>query len=91
MPTVFILQAEVDYFLCHEELAGQMKQLVGLLRDKLPKFSEGTVGADICRMVKTFGRGMFVDVVKPKPMLGKNSQHSLYHDSMIHSEDRNSG
>ena len=50
-----------------------MKPLVGLLRDKTPKFSDGTVGADVARMVKTFGRGMFVDVVKPKPKLGKNN------------------
>ena len=64
------LQAEVDYFLCHDELSAQMKQLVGLLRDKLPKHSDGTIGTDITRMVKTFGRGMFVDVVKPKPTLG---------------------
>jgi hypothetical protein len=64
----------VDYFLCHEDLAGQMKQLVGLLRDKIPKFSEGTIGTDITRMVKTFGRGMFVDVVKPKSMLGKGQK-----------------
>ena len=66
----------MDYFLCHEDLAGQMKQLVGLLRDKLPKISEGTVGSDISRMVKTFARGMFVDVVKPKPMLGKKYSSS---------------
>jgi hypothetical protein len=49
-----------------------MKQLIGLLRDKTPKFMDGTIGADIARMVKTFGRGMFVDVVKPKPMLGES-------------------
>ena len=65
-----IFQAEVDYFLCHEELAASMKPLMGLLRDKMPKYADGTIGSDITRMVKTFGRGMFVDVIKPKPVLG---------------------
>jgi hypothetical protein len=54
-----------------------MKPLVGLLRDKLPRFADGTIGTDISRMVKTFGRGMFVDVTKPKPTLGEmNSFYS---------------
>jgi len=67
-------QADVDYFICHEELAVNMKPLVGLLRDKTPKFADGTIGADIPMMVKTFGLGMFVDVVKPKPQLGESSK-----------------
>ena len=49
-----------------------MKLLIGLLRDKTPKYADGTIGSDIPRMVKTFGRGMFVDVTKPKPQLGES-------------------
>ena len=54
-----------------------MKPLVGLLRDKTPKFADGTIGSDIPRMVKTFGRGMFVDVTKPKPQLGESEQEVM--------------
>jgi hypothetical protein len=74
-------QAEIDYFICHEELAANMKPLIGLLRDKTPKFADGTIGSDIARMVKTFGRGMFVDVIKPKPMLGNYLSYNSPSDS----------
>lgn len=62
--------ADIDYFICHDDLAMHLKPLVGLLRDKLPKTLDGTIGSDIPMMVKTFGRGMFVDVLKVKPALG---------------------
>jgi hypothetical protein len=48
-----------------------MKQLVGHLREKVPKLSDGTIGTDVPRLVKSFGKGMFVDVLKMKPTLGK--------------------
>lgn len=48
-----------------------MKQLVGQLRDKVPKLTDGTIGTDVPRLVKTFGKGMYVDVLKMKPTLGK--------------------
>jgi len=47
-----------------------MKPLVGHLRDKVPKTADGTVGTDIPRLVQTFGKGMFVDVLKVQPKLG---------------------
>ena len=54
-----------------------MKQLVGHLRDKLPKLTDGTIGTDVPRLVKTFGKRMFVDVHKMKPTLGEKQMKNF--------------
>jgi len=62
--------ADVDYFVAHTEMAGEMAPLNNILRDKVPNVKEDTVGPDVAILVKTFAKGMVVDVNKVKPQLG---------------------
>ena len=63
-------QAEVDHFLCHDELAGQIRPLSAALRDKAPNNTNGTIGVDMVRMIQTFAKGMYVNVKKVAPSAG---------------------
>ena len=54
----------------HSDLVKNMKPLVGVLRDKMPSVNNGMIGTDIPLMIKTFGKGMIVEVTKVKPALG---------------------
>ena len=49
--------AEVDFFLCHEELLKQLGPLRSVVRDKTPNTANGTIGIDIVRMIQTFAKG----------------------------------
>ena len=49
--------AEVDFFLCHEELLKQLGPLRSVVRDKTPNAANGTIGIDIVRMIQTFAKG----------------------------------
>eukprot|EP00093_Oithona_nana_P008904 08904.XXX_29256_32054_1 [CDS] Oithona nana genome sequencing. len=62
--------AEVDHFLCHDELAGQIRPLSAALRDKAPNNTNGTIGVDMVRMIQTFAKGMYVNVKKVAPSAG---------------------
>jgi len=62
--------AEIDHFIAHEDMMTELKPLLGVLREKMPKKIAGTVGTNLDQMVKTFGHGMSVSVVKPKQTLG---------------------
>ena len=59
---IAFFQTDYDHFLCSDEMLLQMKPLIGVLRDKVPKKSDGTVGPDIVKMIKTFRSGMVVEV-----------------------------
>ncbi len=59
---LFFCQAELDHFVCHQDLFSQMRVLTGMLRDKTPKQLDGTVGSDVAKMVRTFRSGMVVQV-----------------------------
>jgi len=61
---------DFDHFLAHEDIAPEMKPLLGILREKFPKKVLGTVGTDLGRLVKTFANGQLVQVKKPKSTLG---------------------
>lgn len=61
---------DYDHFLATEEIAPELKPLLGILRDKFPKKNLGTVSADIGKLVQTFAHGMLVTVTKPKKTLG---------------------
>lgn len=61
---------DIDYFLAHEDIEKELKPLLGIVREKMPKRQAGTLGTDIYKMVKTFSNGMEVTVTKPKPSLG---------------------
>ena len=50
--------AEVDFFLCHEELLKQLGPLRSVVRDKTPNAQNGTIGVDIVRMIQTFAKGL---------------------------------
>ena len=63
-------QADIDHFLCHEDLVGSIKPLNNSIREKAPSLQRGTVGKDIVRMIQTFAKGMQLDVKKVKPGLG---------------------
>jgi len=62
--------AEVDFFLCHEELIKQLGPLRSVVRDKTPNAQNGTIGIDIVRMIQTFAKGMALNVEKVKPAVG---------------------
>lgn len=63
--------ADIDHFLADEGLEKELKPLLGVLREKMPKKgAAGTVGTDLGAMVRTFMHGMEVAVVKPKQTLG---------------------
>lgn len=61
--------ADIDNFVCHEDLSIHMKSLVGVLREKSPQRKNGTMGTDITKMVKTFKSGLELTVQKVKPDL----------------------
>jgi len=61
---------EYDHFLATEEIAAELKPLLGVLRDKFPQKKQGTVAKDIGKLVKTFAHGMLVSVKKPPKTLG---------------------
>lgn len=61
--------ADLDHFVCHEDLFVQMRLVAGMLRDKTPKKLDGTVSDDVVKMVRTFRSGMAVEVKKPVPSL----------------------
>ena len=63
-------QAEIDHFLCHDELSGQIRPLNAALRDKAPNNQDGTIGNDMVRMVQTFAKGMYLNVKKVAPSAG---------------------
>ena len=56
--------------MAHEEVAGLMGPLNNILRDKVPSAKDDTVGPDVSILVKTFAKGMVVDVHKVKPEFG---------------------
>ncbi len=62
--------AEVDYFLCHEELSGQVRPLTNSIREKAPSLKNGTIGSDIKRMIQTFSKGMSLEVKKVAAQIG---------------------
>ena len=47
-----------------------MGPLNNILRDKVPSAKDDTVGPDVSILVKTFAKGMVVDVHKVKPEFG---------------------
>ncbi len=55
--------------MCHEDLFAQMRTVAGMLRDKTPKVSDGTVGPDVEKMITIFRSGMVINVKKPVPSL----------------------
>ncbi|TRY74028.1 hypothetical protein TCAL_06698 [Tigriopus californicus] len=61
--------AEVDHFLCHDELAATMRTMVGVLREKTPLKGGDSVGTNIKKMIQVFKSGMEVQVRKVKPSL----------------------
>ena len=65
------LKADIDHFVCHEDLLLQMKTLMGLLREKTPKKNTGTVGSDVTRMVRTYCSGITVDIKKVPHTMGR--------------------
>jgi len=62
--------SDIDHFVAHEDMSGSVNVLAGILREKLPRFADGTIGTDIPLIVATFTRGMIVNVKKVKPSLG---------------------
>jgi len=62
--------SDFDHFLATEEMASELKPLIGILRDKFPKKNLGSVSTDIANLVQTFAHGMLVSVNKPKKTLG---------------------
>jgi len=62
--------SDIDHFVAHEDILGSVNTLVGVLRDKVPRPKEGTVGTDVPLLVSTWCRGMDVTVKKVKPSLG---------------------
>ena len=63
-------QTDVDHFVAHSDMADSLKPLINILRDNVPMVKNGTIGEDIGLLVKTFGRGMEVQIRKVKPDLG---------------------
>jgi len=61
---------DFDYFIAHDDIALELKPLLGMLRDQYPKKNLGTVGTDMRKMVKTFCNGQMIEMVKPKPIPG---------------------
>jgi len=62
--------ADIDHFVAHDDMAKEMGPLNNILRDKVPNLKEDTVGPDVSILVKTFAKGMVVEVNKVKPQLG---------------------
>lgn len=62
--------SEIDHFVCHTDLAGQIRPLNAALRDKVPTMANESIGSDVVKMVQTFAKGMQVTVEKVKPGLG---------------------
>jgi len=62
--------ADVDHFVAHDDMAGEMGPLKNILRDKVPSVILDTVGPDVGILVKTFAKGMTVDIKKVKPQAG---------------------
>jgi len=62
--------ADIDHFVAHDDMAKDMAPLTNILRDKVPNAKEDTVGPDVAMLVKTFAKGMVIDVNKVKPQLG---------------------
>jgi len=62
--------ADYDHFLATQEIAAELKPLIGILRDKFPSKQLGSVSPDIAKLVQTFAHGMQVSVIKPKKTLG---------------------
>lgn len=56
--------------MAHDDVAGLMGPLNNILRDKVPAAKDDTVGPDVSILVKTFAKGMVVDVKKVKPEFG---------------------
>ena len=59
--------SEFDHFLATEEMALELKPLLGILRDKFPKKNLGNVSNEIEKLVKTFAHGMLINVKKAAP------------------------
>lgn len=75
---------DYDYFIAHDDIAVELKPLLGILRDQFPKKTLGTVGTDLVKMVKTFCNGQLLEVIKPKPTLGVKEDLSFgYCDAMV--------
>jgi len=75
---------DFDYFLAHDDIAIELKPLLGILRDQFPKKQLGTVGTDMVKMVKTFSNGQLLEVLKPKPTLGTKEDPTFgYCEAMV--------
>jgi len=75
---------DYDHFLAHDDISLELKPLLGILREKFPKKTNGTVGTDIEKLVKTFTNGQLVDVKKPKTTLGYKDDPSFgYCQAMV--------
>lgn len=75
---------DYDFFIAHDDIAMELKPLLGILREKFPKKLLGTVGTDMEKMVKTFANGQMVEVKKPKSTLGYNDDPTFgYCEAMI--------
>eukprot|EP00096_Caligus_rogercresseyi_P012394 TRINITY_DN5173_c0_g1_i1.p1 TRINITY_DN5173_c0_g1~~TRINITY_DN5173_c0_g1_i1.p1 ORF type:complete len:353 (-),score=84.40 TRINITY_DN5173_c0_g1_i1:80-1138(-) len=61
--------SDIEYFLAHEDMVLNLKPLNSLLRDKLPRKQDATLGTDMEYMVKTFTNGQKVAVKKVPPSL----------------------
>ena len=70
LKSFFFFQAEIDHFLCHDELAGQIRPLSSALRDKAPTVNNGTIGSNMVRLVQTFAKGMYLNVKKIQASAG---------------------
>ena len=53
---------DFDHFLAHEDIVHDLKPLIGILRDNFPKKTNGMVGKDMEKLVKTFQNGQLVEV-----------------------------
>ena len=62
--------SDFDHFLATEEMALELKPLLGILRDKFPKKNLGNVSNDIEKLIKTFSHGMLISIKKPVRTLG---------------------
>ena len=62
--------SDFDHILSTEEMALELKPLLGILRDKFPKKNLGNVSNDIEKLIKTFSHGMLISIKKPARTLG---------------------
>jgi len=75
---------DFDHFLAHEDIVHDLKPLIGILRDNFPKKTNGMVGKDMEKLVKTFQNGQLVEVKKPKSTLGRIDDPSFgYAEAMV--------